>query len=203
MRRQESERREIETARREPLEDDGELARRARGLDAAVGRMLREVQDLDAVREERRAGLAEIELAGIELGQVSDETYGRLALASRQVLDLCEEIVVGEPSEIEQECSVHARSIKRAFATPCRARQCTDSHARDRKVYLAGVVKTDAAYGALERVAENTRVPGRAASQNLSRDKRKNCPRGRRAVPDPVRPRRSRHNLLAFPVFFE
>jgi len=119
VRRQEPERREIETAGREPLEDDGKLARCARGLDAAVRGMLREVQDLDAVREQRRASFAEIKLAGIELGQMSDETHGRLALASRQVLDLREECVVVEPSEIEQECSFHVRSIRRVFATPC------------------------------------------------------------------------------------
>jgi len=115
--RQEAECREIQTPRGEPLENDRKLARHARGLYAAVGRMLGEVQDLDAVREQRRTGLAKIELPRIEFGQVSDETYGRLALASRQVLHLREECVVGELSEVEQEFRLHERNIRCALAT--------------------------------------------------------------------------------------
>jgi len=87
--------------------------------------MLREMQDLDAVAEQRRTALSEIEPPCIEFGQVSDETYGRLALASRQVLHLREKCVVGELSEIEQEFRLHEHNIKCVLAKPYDTRQCT------------------------------------------------------------------------------
>jgi len=93
--------------------------------------MLREVQQLDAVAEQRCAALAEVQLPLIEFGQVSDETYGRLALGSRQALHLGEKFGVRELSEIEHWFHLHDRNIIQVGATSTGARSCMFSFADD------------------------------------------------------------------------
>jgi hypothetical protein len=63
MRGQESHRGEVDFALGQPIENDGKLAGRPRCLDAIEGLVLREPEDLSAVREEGRVAGAQIEAA--------------------------------------------------------------------------------------------------------------------------------------------
>ena len=74
-------RREVEHSLREPVEDDGEAAGGAGGLDAVVGLVLGEAEGVAAVDEEGGIALPEMEVAGVELGEVGDELGRGLALA--------------------------------------------------------------------------------------------------------------------------
>ena len=67
-----------------------------RGLDSPVRRMLRQMQHLRAVGEERRAALAQIQPALVELREQRDQADRRFALACGRDLDFCKELEVRE-----------------------------------------------------------------------------------------------------------
>ena len=96
VRGEDAHRREAQRTHGEPVEDDGEPPRRACRLDAVVGFGFGQAQDFHAVREERREPRAQVEPAGVELRQVSDETRGGLALATGKGRDLGQKLGVRE-----------------------------------------------------------------------------------------------------------
>jgi len=55
-----------------------------------------QVQHAPAVLEHRRQSLGEVQLAGVDLADESNEFRRRLALASSQALEVCNELRVGE-----------------------------------------------------------------------------------------------------------
>jgi hypothetical protein len=55
------------------------------------------MQNLRAIREQRRTALTQVQAPAIEFRQVCNEVCRRLALVSRQVLHLREKFCVGKP----------------------------------------------------------------------------------------------------------
>ena len=80
----------------EEPEHDRKPLRRPRGLDSVVGRMLGQVKDLSAIGEKRRAALAEVQFALIELGKKAQEFDGRVSFIGCSAQDRCEEIPIRE-----------------------------------------------------------------------------------------------------------
>ena len=78
----------------EQVQNDRIPARRPRGFDSPVGRVLREVEHLRAVREERRAAFTEIEASRIEVGEQGHKPCGRVPLALRGGLHRREQLRV-------------------------------------------------------------------------------------------------------------
>jgi len=76
-------------------QDHWETSRRARSLDAVVGCMLGEMQDLRAVREHRGAPLSEVEPPRIELRERGDQMRGSEAFTTGQTLHFRNELAVG------------------------------------------------------------------------------------------------------------
>lgn len=66
MRSQQPHDRQAEGALRQQVENDRKASRRAGCLDPAVGRVLREMENLRAVREERRASFAQVESPSVQ-----------------------------------------------------------------------------------------------------------------------------------------
>ena len=108
VRREKPYRREVELPLREPVEDDWEAAGGAGGLDAVVGLVLGEAEGIAAVDEERRIALPEVDVAGVELGEVGDELGRGLPLASGQGLQARDEIAVGKVAQGSEDFVRHA-----------------------------------------------------------------------------------------------
>ena len=89
---------EMNRALGEQVEDDGEPTGGASGVDAVVGLVLGEAKDVPTVDEEGRIALPEVDVAGVELGEVGDELGGRLTLGSGEALQARDEVGVGEAS---------------------------------------------------------------------------------------------------------
>jgi hypothetical protein len=87
VRGQEPHRREVDRSLFEQVQDGGEAASGAGGLDAVVGLVLGEAEHVPAVGEERRMAHAQVRVAGVQLGQVRDQEGGGAALARGEVLD--------------------------------------------------------------------------------------------------------------------
>jgi hypothetical protein len=93
---------EVRAKRREPvgvqgaptIQEEGKVPRGARRLDPPIRGVFGQVQDLGAVREERRAPGAEIEPPCIELGERGDQVGGDVALTFSQRTD------------VDKECSI-------------------------------------------------------------------------------------------------
>jgi hypothetical protein len=65
------------------VEDDGKASNRTRGGDAVVGGVVREVEDVAAVRVDVPPALAEMLLASEENREARDEIDGPVVLAAR------------------------------------------------------------------------------------------------------------------------
>jgi len=85
---------QAEGALSEHPNDDREPPARPCGFNAVVGGRLGEVKDLATIGEERRKARGQVEPAGVELGQVRDETGGGLPLAPDQRLHRGDEVVI-------------------------------------------------------------------------------------------------------------
>ncbi len=99
VRAEQPDRREVDRAGGEELEDDGEAAGRARDLDAVVGLVLGEGEGVAAVGEERGVAGAQVDVAGVELGEVRDEQRRVAALSPGERLYPRDQLRVGEASE--------------------------------------------------------------------------------------------------------
>jgi hypothetical protein len=107
MRAEQPDRREVDEAGGEPLEDDREAAGRPRDLDVVIGLVLREGEGVAAVGEERGVAGPQVHVAGVELGEMRDEQRRRAALAGGQGLHPGDELGVGEATEGPEEVRLH------------------------------------------------------------------------------------------------
>jgi len=105
VRAQQRDGRERERSVHEELEDERESPYRPRGFDATVGGMLRKVQHLCAVGEERRAAFAEIQAARVDFGETRDQFGSSLPLGVREALQIEEELTICGVSE--RWCGLH------------------------------------------------------------------------------------------------
>ena len=80
-----------------------------------IGLGLREVQDLGAIRIHGGAGLAGVEPALVDLGDVGDEVDFRAAGLSQDLGETLEQIIVGYG--LERPFVLHAENIGRVFST--------------------------------------------------------------------------------------
>ena len=94
MRREECDRRERHRAVAKQIQDNRKSARGARGFDPSVGGVLREMEHLCAIGEQRRAALAEIQTPDVDLDEQGDQPRCRFTLAVGGDLDLREEVRV-------------------------------------------------------------------------------------------------------------
>jgi hypothetical protein len=76
------------------IHDHRELPGRARGRDAAIRRVLRQMKALGAIREERRETLTEVQLACIELGNRGNQLHRGVALATGKRLHFQEQLFI-------------------------------------------------------------------------------------------------------------
>src|SRR3990172_8859215 len=107
VRREDPDGREGHGAIREHVEDDREPPRGAGRLDAIVGGMLGEMEDLRTVGEERGKAFAEVEAAFVQDGEVADEGYGCLPLVLGEELDPGEEVPIGEVLGTREDIFAH------------------------------------------------------------------------------------------------
>jgi hypothetical protein len=90
---------EMEPAVREHVQEHGVLTSRPGRGEAQVGLGLGEVKDVHAIDEHRRDGLAGVETADLDLGDVGDEVFLGAARLTEKVGESAEELVVGEGFE--------------------------------------------------------------------------------------------------------
>jgi hypothetical protein len=113
LRREEVHGGEVHEAPGEQVQDEGMFPRRPRRLDAVVGLVLGKSQDLAAVREERGEPGAQVELASIELDQVSDEMGRCLTLSTGKGRHVGYELSI---REMGWDVDLHDHVISRAFS---------------------------------------------------------------------------------------
>ena len=99
---QQSDRRQVERALREAFQDHRKAAGGARGLDPVVGLVLREVQDLVAVREQGRKAFPQVQVPGVELDEMRDEARGRTAFGLRELADRRDQLGIGQVGRNQQ-----------------------------------------------------------------------------------------------------
>lgn len=98
MRSEQPDSRETDVATGQPREDDRESSNRAGRLDAIVRGVLGEMERLNAVGEQRRIALAEVEAPIVEDREVGDERHGRLPLLLSKVRQPGQELLIGQMS---------------------------------------------------------------------------------------------------------
>ena len=94
MRREQTDRRKRDRTVGQSVEDHREPPRDTSRLDAVVGGVLREVQHLGAIDEQRRAALSKIQTTDIELGERGDELHRGVTLVDGKPCDLSEQVGV-------------------------------------------------------------------------------------------------------------
>jgi hypothetical protein len=77
--------------------------------------VLREVEHVRAVREERRTALSQIQLASVDFAEQCEELRCELSLVARDASDGVEQVGVGEV--IDGKSVMHSVVISRAFST--------------------------------------------------------------------------------------
>jgi len=121
VRREEPGRGQVDGSRLEHFEDDGKPPGRAGDFDTVVALAFRQTQAITAVDVERAVALAQVYVARVELGEVSDEVGRRVTLARDEVLHTRNELGVGEASERSENVVLHARVVARASDTLSRS----------------------------------------------------------------------------------
>jgi hypothetical protein len=87
---------QLQPAVREHLEQDGVLPSRPGHGDPVVRHAFGEVQHVRAIEKHRRAGMARVEMAGVDLGDVSHESSLDPVGLTQKIGEPREELVVGE-----------------------------------------------------------------------------------------------------------
>jgi len=98
---------EVDRALREHLEDHGKPSGGPGGLNAVVGLVLGEVERVPAVDKERPVARAQVQVAGVELGDVGHQLRRSLALARGETLQPSHELGVGEPTHGSEDVVRH------------------------------------------------------------------------------------------------
>ena len=80
----------------EQIDDAWEATRGTRRLDTPVCGVLREVEHLRAIREERRATFTEVQPARVQFDQRCDHTGRRAPLVASQPVKLGDQITIGK-----------------------------------------------------------------------------------------------------------
>jgi hypothetical protein len=111
VRRQQGDGREVQLAQCDHVEDAGETAGGARGLNAQVRARLRHVQALDAVAVHAAACVLEVEPAAVDLGEVYEEASGEATVFRDQALELTDELCVGQRSDVLGQGSAAVRHV--------------------------------------------------------------------------------------------
>jgi hypothetical protein len=93
---QQSDRRQVDRALGEQVQNYRKAPRCAGRLDSMIGGMFRQIQELRAVGEEGRAAGAEIQPPRVELGERRDHPRRGFTFVSRAAVHLREQFVVGE-----------------------------------------------------------------------------------------------------------
>src|SRR5258708_21738151 len=107
VRTEHPDRREGQSARGERVQDDGKTPTRSRRVDPIAGGVLREPEDLRAVREEGTVALGGIEgRSRVQLGQVGHELDGCFSLSAGQGREASEEIWIGETRRESEEVRI-------------------------------------------------------------------------------------------------
>jgi hypothetical protein len=96
MWREQTNGRDVQRSIGQQVHHERESACRPRGLDPAICRMLRQVERLRAVGEERRVAFTEIQPSCIHFGEQRDEMRGRCTFLLRRASDVSEKLAVGE-----------------------------------------------------------------------------------------------------------
>ena len=91
--------REIDATGLQQREDDREATYGPRDLDAVVGLVLGESEDLPALGEEGGVALAQVDVTSVQLGQVRHQQGRGLSFSGSQSLQLRDEITVAEATE--------------------------------------------------------------------------------------------------------
>ncbi len=79
---------------------------------AVVGFAIAEAEPDGGVGMHRRKRLGEVQLAGLDFGEVYEEVGEDLSPAPDEVVDPCEELIIGEGGEVVARC--HWRTSVRA-----------------------------------------------------------------------------------------
>ena len=112
---------EVDAAVGEPLENHRKPACGPRRLDAVIGSVLRQVEDLPAIGEERRAAFRQIQAPRVEFHQERDELDSRVAFARRRAVNLRQQIAIGQSTD-GRDVDHHPAHIPSSFSTPGTAR---------------------------------------------------------------------------------
>ena len=96
MRSEKTHRREVQRSIGQPVEDYRKTSRQSRSFDAQVGSMLRQVQPLHAVGEQRRVSLSRVQLPRVHFHEQRDQLRRRVSLACNCTLELCQQIAIGK-----------------------------------------------------------------------------------------------------------
>jgi len=107
VRTQQPDSREAQRAALEHLEDHRKAPCRSRDRDAVVGLLLGEAERVPAVGEERAVAGAQVHVAGVELGEVSDEQHRDVPLARDEVMEASHELDVREALKRNQQVRLH------------------------------------------------------------------------------------------------
>ena len=90
---------EVHGSLREEVENNREAAGGASSLDAVVGLVLGEPQDGATVGEERGVAFPQVDIAGVELGEMGHDQDGDLSRSADEAQEMGDEVAVGEESE--------------------------------------------------------------------------------------------------------
>ena len=114
MRSQQSDRGQRDRTLSNQVENDGKTCRHPRCLNAVIGGVLREVQRLRAIGEQRGKPFAQIEASCIELHQECDELRRCLSFSLGCDMNLGKQLPIGQLSE-RRSGRHHALDIPRRF----------------------------------------------------------------------------------------
>jgi hypothetical protein len=113
MRRQHRDRGQGNFAGGEALENERKPPGRARSLDPAVGRVFGQVQDLGAVREQRRVTFVQVDPSRIEFGECGNEPHRGFAFVGGQPPYVKKQVSVGQTSQVDG--GGHDDDVTRSF----------------------------------------------------------------------------------------
>ncbi|MPY90345.1 MAG: hypothetical protein GEU99_20790 [Luteitalea sp.] len=122
VRREQPNRGQRDRARGELRQDDRKSARGAGDCDPVVRRVLRETENVDAVRKKRGTAFPQVEAPSIHLGEGGNEARGGLTFTGSEAGHLAEQILIGDVLERGQ-WRRHVSLYGRDFRVSGRARR--------------------------------------------------------------------------------
>jgi hypothetical protein len=147
---EQGDRREVEGSVCDQFEDHRPCSCGSRRFDAGVRGVLGQMEHLGAVREHRRAALAEVEASCVDFGQRPDDARGGLALGG------------GKRGERRQEIAIRLRAelMMRVGHPPCVASRFLPREERRSRAIDRGIMVNDIALSSRSRQVILTRPRG-------------------------------------------